>query len=230
MRWLAHLIGLAMALTVGAANAKSICNQGLCYKSAGAPTGYDHAILGNLPEWRDITYQGRSFRFQRGFIEDTAPRMADVNGDRIPEAIVVHSVPNLGARLVVLGLPHLNEMAATPHIGTHHRWLAVAGIGDFDGDGLVEIAYVDRPHLARQLAFVRLEDGALNEVDRQNGLTNHRIGDETIQSAARACAGDVLLMSGDWQRIMAAKIGQKPLDLGRFSAPAWRLALTCNQP
>lgn len=216
---------LFLAMMAGAApfwaHAKTACMDGLCYSDAGGPTGYDHAILGSLPEWREITYLGRSFAFADGFIEDTAPRMADVNGDGVDEAIVVHSRPNLGARLVVLSLPDLREIAATPPIGTHHRWLAVAGVGDFDGDGHAEIAYVDRPHLARELVFVRMEGGQLREIDRQRGLTNHRIGDETIRSSARPCAGDVLVMSADWQRIMAARIGQPAQDLGPYSPKAW---------
>lgn len=217
----------ALVLIGGAAQAKTVCTDGLCYTDRGGPTGYNHAILGSIPEWREVTFGNASFAFEDGFIEDTAPRMADINGDGAPEALVVHSRPNLGARLVALSLPDLREIAATPHIGTHHRWLAVIGAGDFDGDGRVEIAYVDRPHLAQQLVFVRFAQGALREVDRQTGLTNHRIGDETIRSAVRACAGDVLVMSGDWQRIMAAKIGAPARDLGRYSPAAWDAALNC---
>jgi hypothetical protein len=220
-------LALALLLVGSAASAKTSCTEGLCYSDNGGPTGYGHAILGSLPEWREITFQGRSFVFETGFIEDTAPRMADVNGDGLPEALVVHSRPDLGARLVVLSLPDLRELAATPHIGQHHRWLAVIGAGDFDGDGRAEIAYVDRPHLAQELVFVRLENARLQEVDRQSGLTNHRIGDETIRSAVRDCASDVLVMSGDWRRIMAAKIGQVSQDLGPYSPDAWDRALAC---
>lgn len=221
MWWLA----VAAALFSSSALAETACTDGLCYSDSGGPTGYDHPILGNVPEWRDITYKGRSFTFESGFIEDTAPRLADVTGDGVPEAIVVHTRAGLGARLVVMALPSLTEIAATPHIGTHHRWLAVVGTGDFDGDGRIEIAYVDRPHLARELVFVRPEGANLREVDRQSGLTNHRIGDEAISSAVRACAGDVVLHSADWSRIMAAKIGAKATDLGAYSTAAWARVL-----
>lgn len=229
MRALALVAALicAAALACGAALAKIACTGGLCYSDTGGPVGYDHAILGDTPEWREITYMGRSFSFETGFIEDTAPRMADVNGDGVPEAIVVHSVAGLGARLVVLALPDLRIMSATAHIGTHHRWMGFAGTGDFDGDGRVEIAYVDRPHLAQELVFLRLDQGRLIEVDRQSGLTNHRIGHEAIQSVARDCAADLLLMSGDWRRMMAAKIGAPARDLGPYSASAWARAAKC---
>ncbi len=223
-------LALIAVLFAGPAGAETVCTGGLCYTDNGGPTGYDHAILGSLPEWREITYMGRSFSFEDGFIEDIAPRMADVTGDGAPEALVVHSRPNLGARLVVLSLPDLREIAATPHIGRHHRWLAVIGAGDFDGDGRVEIAYIDRPHLAQQLVFVRLEGADLTELDRQIGLTNHRIGDEVIQSAVRHCKDqghDLLVMSGDWRRIMAARMGQPAQDLGPYSPAAWQFAARC---
>lgn len=231
MRALLPAFVIALMCVGSAAGAKTACDGDLCYSDEGGPTGYDHPILGSIPEWRAVTYQGRSFAFDTGFFEDTAPRMADVTGDGAPEAIVVHSVPGLGARLVVLSLPDLREVAATPHIGTHHRWLAVIGAGDFDSDGRIEIAYVDRPHLARELVFVRLQGARLREVDRQSGLTNHRIGDETIRSLVRDCGAnrgtDVLVMSGDWRRIVSAKIGQPPEDLGPYSPSAWDQAARC---
>jgi len=230
MRVLAVIALLSGGGTAAAAPATTACTDGLCYTDEGGPIGYVHAILGDTPEGRKVTFAGRSFAFEAGFIEDTAPRMADVNGDGAPEAIVVHSVAGLGARLVVLALPDLQIIAATPHIGMHHRWMGFAGTGDFDGDGRIEIAYVDRPHLAQQLVFLRLQGGQLIEVDRQFGLTNHRIGDAYIQSTPRPCAGDILLMSPDWSRMMAAKIGAQPVDLGRFTPQAWARAVECAAP
>jgi hypothetical protein len=51
--------------------------------------------------------------------------------------------------------PDVRLLAATPHIGSANRWLAPIGAADLDGDGRVEIAYVDRPHLARTLRIWR---------------------------------------------------------------------------
>ena len=224
MRWLVALILWASPLM-----AKTACTQGVCYTDQGGPVGYDHAILGDTPEWREVTYQGKTFRFDAGFIEDIAPHVADVNGDGQPEAIVIHSDFELGARLVVLSLPELQIIAATPHIGAYHRWMAVAGFGDFDSDGLPEIAYVDRPHLARELVFLRLESNQLREVARQKGFANHRIGDSLIQSAVRNCGkGDeIILPSADWSRILAARIGTST-DVAANTSANWRSALACR--
>ena len=224
MRWL-----LALILLTNPAMAKTACTQGVCYSDQGGPVGYDHAILGDTPEWREVRFQDKIFRFETGFIEDIAPHVVDVTGDGQPEAIVIHSDFNLGARLVVLSLPDLKIIAATPHIGAHHRWMAVAGFGDFDRDGRPEIAYVDRPHLARELVFLRLEGNNLREVARQKGFSNHQIGDSAIQSAVRNCgAGDeVVLLSADWSRILSARIGAL-MDLGANNPANWRTALACR--
>jgi hypothetical protein len=224
MRWL-----IALILLTSPVAAKTVCTQGVCYSDKGGPVGYNHAILGNTPEWREVSYQGNTLRFETGLIEDIAPHVADVNDDGLPEAIVIHSDFDLGARLVVLSLPDLRIMAATPHIGTHHRWMAVAGIGDFDGDGRAEIAYVDRPHLARELVFLRLEGDKLTPISRQRGFSNHRIGDQVIQSAQRNCgAGDELILpSADWSRILVARVGSAQ-DLGANTPANWRQILACR--
>ena len=92
----------------------------------------------------------------------------------------------LGASLAVYG-PSRQARTPTPFIGQPNRWLAPAGIADFDGDGRVEIAYVDRPHLLGELVFVRLEGDRLVETARLPGLTNHRIGDDFISGGVRDC-------------------------------------------
>ncbi len=93
-----------------------------------------------------------------------------------------------GAQLAVYGVAgdSFGLIAATAPLG-RHRWLAPAGIADFDGDGRVEIAYVDRPHLTRELVFVRLEGDRLVELARLPGVTNHRIGDDVISGGLRDC-------------------------------------------
>jgi hypothetical protein len=54
-------IGAALAalfFATSAAEAKESCDQAfglrVCYSDAGGPIGYDHNILGNTPEWREL--------------------------------------------------------------------------------------------------------------------------------------------------------------------------------
>lgn len=180
---------------------------------------YDHRILGRPDEPKILvvhyTPGGSSCgtRIAAGVshvFEDTAPRLHDLDGDGTNEVIVVRTDIRRGAQLAVYGVTgdRFGLRAATDYIGIRHRWLAPAGIADFDGDGRPEIAYVDRPHLQRELVFVRLEGDRLVEVARAPGFTNHRIGDVGITSAVRLCGGqaEVLLPDAGWSRLMALRL------------------------
>jgi hypothetical protein len=175
-------------------------------------TRYGHAVLGDAVEWGALVLTlsdgtRRRLRLpETRVFEDTAPRLADLDGDGAPEVIVVESDIALGARLSVYGADGL--IAATPHIGRTHRWLAPLGAADLDGDGRVEIAYIDRPHLARTLRVWRFEDGALRPVADLAGLTNHRIGETDIAGGIRDCGQGPEIVAADagWTRLMAVTL------------------------
>ena len=167
--------------------------------------------------------------------EDTAPRLVDVDGDGAAEVIAVESHEEEGARLAIWGLvdgrPRL--VHATPFLGTRFRWLAVAGAADLDGDGAVEIAYVDRPHRARALRVWRVEpSGDLRMVASMDGVTNHRIGERDIAGGVRDCGEwpEVLVASADWSRMLAVRLdgGLTVRELGRdTSRAAFAAAMRC---
>ena len=204
---------------------------------------YDHGVLGDVLEWGGLqitvaaTGCGTDCPPQATLtvtlppsqvFEDITARVVDADGDGLAEVLVVQTDRALGAMLTVYG-PKGQRVAQTKPYGQPHRWLAPAGVGDFDSDGSPEIAYIDRPHLARELVFVRLQQGALVEVARLPNLTNHRIGDDFISGGARNCGqGDELVLaSGDWSRLMVARIGGV-VDLGAYSKAAMRAALACH--
>jgi len=76
----------------------------------------------------------------------------------------------------------------------------------------VELAYVDRPHLAKRLMIWRYipgQDGnRLALVATQEGLTNHRIGETDIGGGLRNCDGaiEVVTANADWSRVMASRL------------------------
>ncbi len=200
---------------------------------------YGHAIMGDLPEWGRLCLTGPATQAcvtlpETAVFEDMAPRLADLDHDGIPEMVVVESTMTQGAALVVYRLDKTTlTRIPTPHIGRRNRWLAPAGIGDLDGDGRVEIAYVDRPHLAKVLRIWRYENGALHHVTDQPGLTNHRIGDEGIAGGLRTCDGtpEILTANADWSQIIATRLTggrTQTRPLGRYSATALRRALSCR--
>ncbi len=149
--------------------------------------------------------------------EDLAPRLADVNSDGTNEVVVIETQANSGAQLAIYD-SRGKKIAATPHIGTRNRWLAPAGIWDLDGEGHIEIAYVDRPHLAKTLRIWRFENGNLTEIATLPGLTNHRIGDAFIAGGLRYCSTgpELILANANWSRIIKVSYqdGWKATDIG----------------
>jgi hypothetical protein len=197
----------------------------------GESTIYDHFVLGrdhepmllylqNLPG-SDETSCGSAMMAGDGHVfEDLAPRLEDLTGDGWNEVIVVRSSVTSGAQLMVYGVEKgtFRLMAATAPLG-RHRWLAPAGIADFDGDGRTEIAYVDRPHLLGDLVVVRLEGDRLVETLRLPGVSNHRIGDDFISGGLRDCGQgpELILASKDWTRLMLFRNGRLE-DIGPMPA------------
>lgn len=127
--------------------------------------------------------------------EDFAPRLIDLDLDGRPEIVVVESHQTKGARLAVWevvridGKERLVRAAATEFIGRRFRWLAPIGAADFDGDGILELAYVETPHLGKTFRIVVRDGSRLRDLAVVEGVTNHAIGQETVQSRIETCAG-----------------------------------------
>lgn len=187
----------------------------------GATIEYAHGILGDAVE-----AEGLVVRVSDGVtatchivdaganrvFEDTSPRLVDLDNDGHNEVIVVATHRDKGARLEIYGGATndqpLRLLAATPYIGRTHRWLAPIGAADLDGDGTVEIAYIDRPHLAKTLRIWRYESGSLTEVASVPGFSNHKIGWPDIPGGIRTCAGrpEIIVATADWSAIAAVSL------------------------
>lgn len=249
MRILALAVGLGFALALPLAATTPLPAQAVVTAEFILPTDrYDHAVLGDALEWgglrltvdtcppcADRRLQVLDLRLPENRVfEDVEARVVDVTGDGLAEVVVVETDLARGAALAVYD-GFGRRLAATRYIGQRNRWLAPAGVGDFDGDGAPEIAYVDRPHLLRELVFLRYLNGTLQEIARVPGVTNHRIGDASIAGGIRSCEGrtEVIAASADWSRILAVSLaGQTPVvhDLGPAKdAASLRRALQCKR-
>ncbi|MCB2110036.1 MAG: VCBS repeat-containing protein [Rhodobacteraceae bacterium] len=193
-----------------------------------ATASYGHGALGPGHEWARLNIQGDagslSFQDERALVfEDIAPRLIDLDGDGDNEAMVVESSQTQGSRLAIW--TGEGRLAATAFIGNRHRWLAPAGAADLDGDGRIEIAYVETPHLGRVLKIARLEGDRLVRVAEARGLTNHRFGEPVIEGRIAICAGrpTILTANADWTRIVGTTLAKGKLagrDLAAYMGPA----------
>ncbi|SEO79439.1 hypothetical protein SAMN04490248_11295 [Salinihabitans flavidus] len=195
-------------------------------------TRYDHAVLGDAVEWGSLTMRTDTCRPICGgnglgtiritlpetrVFEDIEPKLVDVGAETGKAAMVVESDLRHGARLALYGAQGM--IAATPFIGQRNRWLAPIGAADLDGDGHVEIAYVDRPHLARTLRVWRFQGGALEQVADATGLTNHRIGQDFITGGIRDCGEgpELITVDANWTHIMASRFDGTRIETRRLA-------------
>ncbi len=205
---------------------------------------YDHGVLGDAIEPSLLIIAGpglpdagcATVAAGAGHVfEDTAPRLVDLTGDGLVEIIVVRSSVTQGAQLAVYGLHDgdIALIAASPYIGQKNRWLAPVGVADLDGDGAMEVAYIDRPHLARTLVILRWQEGALVKVAAASGLTNHRIGEPDIGGGIRDCGQgpEMVLAAADWSRTLAVRFADgnvRARDIGPYaSRESFATALAC---
>ncbi len=107
-------------------------------------------------------------------------------------------------------------------------------MADLDGDGLIEIAYIDRPHLAKTLRVWRFMDGASGPVAELSGLTNHRIGERDIGGGIRDCGNgpEMITANADWTQVMATTLTDGQLTTRAIGAHVDRgsfaTALACE--
>ncbi|SPF81067.1 FG-GAP repeat domain-containing protein [Pseudoprimorskyibacter insulae] len=205
---------------------------------------YGHGILGDLrdakaliitlgdPATNRIACPARVSLPKGEVFEDIAPRLADLTGDGLPEIITVQSSIQSGARLVIYDAQG-TLLAATKPIGRRNRWLAPIGVADFDGDGAPDIAYIDRPHLAKRLTVWRWQSGKLTPMPPLDGVTNHQIGWAFIAGGIRNCgpSPELILSDGNWRNTLAIKwsgTGWSTKTLATHATPAsLAQALTC---
>ncbi len=178
---------------------------------AGPTRAYDHGILGDLVEYSKLILRAGGQRIVidvgEGFVfEDLAPRLADLDGDGRPEVITIRTNMQRGASLAIYGVDGL--ITQTPPIGSRYRWLAPVGVGDFDGNGRVEIAYVETPHLGKVLKIYHYFNRELVLAASMQGFSNHRIGEDFISGGVRNCGqGDeIITADASWQRIMSTTV------------------------
>jgi hypothetical protein len=157
-------------------------------------TRYRHFVLGSTYEPQTIAVRLRGGALVRlklpadSVFEDRQPRLADLDGDGIDEIILVRSYLDRGAALAVVALrdQRLTIVAETAPTGSRNTWLNPAGIADFDGDGRLDVAYVQMPHVLGLLRVWTLRGGRLVEIASLSDTSNHAIGSPYLGLSAVA--------------------------------------------
>ncbi|WP_166416474.1 FG-GAP repeat domain-containing protein [Cochlodiniinecator piscidefendens] len=174
---------------------------------------YRHGVFGDVSEFGALVLNTNSRQItirlpQSHVFEDLEPRLIDVDSDGDFEVVVIETDVRRGAALAIYD--ETGKVAETPHIGRTNRWLAPIGAADLDGDGLVELAYIDRPHLAKVLRIWRFDDGALQRVADIDGLTNHRFGQDFISGGIAECGANPFMVTANaaWSSVVRTQFEQ----------------------
>ena len=156
-------------------------------------TRYAHGILGDPIEAATLAIQSADGTVHRHTLpgndvfEDLTPRIVDIDQDGSPEVLTIKSYWEAGATIALYGVgaDGISELGEAPPIGRSNRWLNPAGVEDYDGDGVNEIAVIRTPHIGGILILYHWDQSGRQIVEetRQSGYSTHAIGSRDLDLA-----------------------------------------------
>jgi len=172
----------------------SISDDNQVFAMYASPTSvYGHGILGDKIEAKQLVVVRRGVFHElslgdRVVFEDIRPRLYDADGDGELEIITIRTEFSDGAGIGIYKLENnqLVEYAAVPVIGKAYRWLNIVAINDLDDDGVVELAWIETPHIGGILKVAKINQGTLEVLDSKREYSNHSIGETNLCLSALA--------------------------------------------
>lgn len=170
-------------------------------------TKYTHAILGdNLEAEGLLVYHREKYLLlnlpESYVFEDIVPRLVDVTADGTPEIICIRTHLNRGAGLVIyqIAADTLLEYAYVAEIGRSSRWLNPAAVYDLDANGVLDIAWVQTPHIGGILKIAEIVPGELIPAAEFNGVSNHGL------SQRNQCLSGLIEVDGKVQLLVPSQV------------------------
>ncbi|GAB5508941.1 MAG: hypothetical protein Rhims3KO_03420 [Hyphomicrobiales bacterium] len=192
-------------------------------------TRYAHGILGDAIEAGGLRVELASGAQTTlslpddQVFEDRTPRLADLDSDGRTEIITIRSSTRLGGSVAVYGVrgEALVELGATPYIGRSNRWLNIAGIADFTGQGGLQVAFVETPHIGGTLKLAAFHGNAMQVVAQIGGFSNHGIRSREQRLSAVADVDsdglmDIILPNARRDQILAVTFRPNVLRLAQL--------------
>ena len=166
--------------------ARSLDNS--VYAQYAMPTEkYRHGILGDKIEAEQLVVVVDSVFYELKLsgeyvFEDIRPRLYDVDGDNELEFITIRTNVSEGAGIAIYKIvdKQLVEYAKVTEIGTSNRWLNIVAINDLDNDGIVELVWIETPHIGGILKLAKIKAGRLQVLAEKAQYSNHAIGERNL--------------------------------------------------
>ncbi len=153
---------------------------------------YDHEILGDRIEARSIAAilkNDKQIKYtldDNHVYEDLRVVLHDIDEDKDDEMFVIKTHMQKGASLAVYKVQDetINQVATTGYLNRVYKWLNLVGFGDFDGNGIKNLAIIKTPHIGGYLTLYEYNNSRLKQKYERYGFTNHFIGSHELNMVA----------------------------------------------
>lgn len=148
---------------------------------------YSHGILGDKIEAEQLVVVVDGVYYEHTLagdyvFEDIRPRLYDVDGDSQLEFITIRTNVSQGAGIAIYKIidEQLVEYAHVSEIGASNRWLNIVAVNDLDNDGIIELVWIETPHIGGILKIAKIKAGQLQVITERAQYSNHAIGERNL--------------------------------------------------